>query len=533
MLYKQTAKLLLVTLCLLTSVAIAQNIVTSISKAPTSHSGDVAGVTAAFWVNLDLSYDPAIEGRSLPAGKSIRVALPPELVQTDPSVPTGTPPGCAGAEKCNTIVLLQGWPQKPVAFPKYSASFEAPNTIVITANADIAPDGNGPGIKFIHLALQGFTNPVAGDYEISVVSETGFEGAVEQGSATYSVRPETVPHISVNSILSDKPGTNLIYQEARIREETPLPFDFLLWDSNGEGMTGVTVSPDGKSLVQGDTVVGSIAWDGPVGNLGQKVFTKEPSKAILAPPISVPTAHLRVHFLAGDLTGHHSVTFSLNGGTSQTMHVFVTDPSAGSSHSFVKVNPFTSDSNGNNMVKNCGGTFPDARARMMVNQVANSTDVNMMVSNARPNTLFTVWFWLKAKDQNGNTFGGNPLSGKSGAPFAPSTAYEELLNATGSGNGVTEGSNVFTTDADGNGTFSTTLDYPMFGGAYPFHKITSFDPLDSRLPIDNARIYPVALLTPSPAIDMPFMVRIASHCTDGQSHGWSAGAREPWFDFPR
>lgn len=203
-----------------------------------------------------------------------------------------------------------------------------------------------------------------------------------------------------------------------------------------------------------------------------------------------------------------------------------------SQHDFVKLDPTVADSNGNSIAANCGQDYPGATASMSVNQVGDSTAVDMMINGARPDTLFTVWFWLKAKDQNGNTFGGNPLSGKSGAPFAPSTAYEELLNATGAGNGVTEGANVFITDANGNATFSTVLDYPMFGGAYPFHKITTFDPSDPRLPIDNARIYPVALLTPSDAIDMPFMIRLASHCTDGLSHGWAAGAREPWFDFP-
>lgn len=198
----------------------------------------------------------------------------------------------------------------------------------------------------------------------------------------------------------------------------------------------------------------------------------------------------------------------------------------------MKLDASTADSNGNSILANCGADFPDATARMMVNQSGASTDVSLMVMNAKPDQLFTVWLWLKGTDAEGNSFGGNPLSGKSGAPFAPSTAFAELRDATGSGNGVTEGANVFTTDASGNAVFSTTLDFPLMGGAYPFHKIQGFDPKDDRFP-EDASLYPVALVSSGESYSAPFAVRIASHCTDNQSHGWAAGAREPWFDFPR
>ncbi len=173
---------------------------------------------------------------------------------------------------------------------------------------------------------------------------------------------------------------------------------------------------------------------------------------------------------------------------------------------------------------------------MDVNQMLDSTDVTIMVADAEPNRLFTVWLWLKGTDANGNSFGGNPLSGKSGAPLAPSTAFTELRAATGAGNGVTEGANVFTTDANGNAIFTTTLDFPLFGGAYPFHKIEGFDPNDARFP-EDAKLYPVAIVSSDQnssgqGYDAPFMIRLASHCTDNLSHGWVAGAREPWFDFP-
>lgn len=202
------------------------------------------------------------------------------------------------------------------------------------------------------------------------------------------------------------------------------------------------------------------------------------------------------------------------------------------SYDFVKLDPGTTDPNGNSILANCGADHPDARAGMDVRQSFGTTDVTITVADARPDTLFTVWLWLGGTDPQGEAFGGNPVSGKSGAPFAPSTAYEELLAATGPGNGVTEGANVFTTDAQGNAVFTTTLDFPLFGGAYPFHRITGFDPDDPRLPIADARRYPVALVSSGESYEAPFLIRIASHCTDGLSHGWLAGPREPWFDYP-
>lgn len=534
MLYKLLLKTFVVAVCLMFSLATAQNIVSKVAKAPINPSGDVQGKLLDIILPLNIPMDPAVEGRSLKAGKTIKVVLPSEVIETTPDLAFGTPASCPAAPaKCNVLVMVQGWPQRPIPFNKFTVSFEAPSTIVITAKEDIGPSATGPGIKVLHVNLAGFTNPIAGQYNVEVIAETGPDGAIEHGTGVYTVLANNRPSIHTTSILSTKPGTNLIFQNTAIGQESPLPLDLLLWDANGQPMNGVSIAEDGTSLIQNGSTVGSVSWDVPVGSQGFRVYSSAASTERPAPLSGTPVSHLVANMVAGNLPGKYKATFSLNGGTSQSFFLTATDPNAGDSYSFVKVHPTTSDSKGNNILANCGQDYPHARANMNIMQSGTSTDVDMMISNARPNTLFTVWFWLKAKDQNGNTFGGNPLSGKSGAPFAPSTAYEELLAATGAGNGVTEGANVFTTDANGNGAFSTILDYPMFGGAYPFHKITSFDASDSRLPIDNARIYPVALLTPSSSIDMPFMVRLASHCTDGLSHGWTAGAREPWFDFPR
>ena len=96
------------------------------------------------------------------------------------------------------------------------------------------------------------------------------------------------------------------------------------------------------------------------------------------------------------------------------------------SYDFIKVDPTEADSKGNSIATNCEQDYPDATASMEVNQGLESTDVTINVAGAQPDTLFTVWVWLKGTDAQGNTFGGNPLSGKSGAPLAPSSAFTEL-----------------------------------------------------------------------------------------------------------
>lgn len=514
------------------SFGLAQNIVSSVAKAPIDPTGDVAGRTFDIIILLDRPMSPHFEGRSLAAGKTIKVELPEAMILEDTEV-FSAPTKCGEVEGvCNLGIIVQGWPQKPIPFSKFDVSFEEPRTVVIKALENIGPGAAGPGIKVIHLNLPGVKNPEAGSYELKVMAETGPNGSLEEGVGVFTVLAETKPSINVTSTLSDAPGTNLIHQQTEAGKETPLPFDFLLWDAAGAPMLGVSVSDDGRALVQNGLTIGSIDWTTPEGASGHKVFSKQMSTEVVAPPSTFPAGHLRVYTQSGGQPGHYAVTFTLNDGTSQTMHVFASDPNLGSSHAFTKLDPSTSDSNGNNILVNCGEDYPNATARMMVNQDSNQTDVDIMVSGARPNTLFTIWLWLKGTDAQGNSFGGNPLSGKSGAPMAPSTAFAELREATGSDNGVTEGANVFTTDANGNATFSTTLDFPLFGGAYPFHKIEGFDPADDRFS-DNARLYPVALVTSDASYNAPFMVRIASHCKDGLSHGWAAGEREPWFDFPR
>ncbi len=58
------------------------NIVTSVEKAPIVADGDVVGAATDLVINLNTSLDPAVPGRTLLAGRTIKVTLPDEFVNT-------------------------------------------------------------------------------------------------------------------------------------------------------------------------------------------------------------------------------------------------------------------------------------------------------------------------------------------------------------------------------------------------------------------------------------------------------------------
>ena len=287
-------------------------------------------------IDLDTSLDPGVPGRVLLAGKTIKVILPENFVNSGlmPTQDFFTVPTCVpGNLQCNSAVLLQGWPQHPIlpsvppgrGSARYSVSLEGMNTIVITAKEDLIPGDPlpGPGIKQIHLILSGFRNPKPGFYRIQVVAETGPTGTVEMGSAHVNIIPETRPSINVTSFFN--PGSpNTIYQQASPGELTPLPYDFLLWDRSGSPMEGVTISminPSLGHLRQGDRVVGHVFISSPDGAFGQEVFAEEASFPIPAPVSGVPTARLTAFFRADSVAGEYVVTFKLIGGNSVEMLV--------------------------------------------------------------------------------------------------------------------------------------------------------------------------------------------------------------------
>lgn len=172
--------------------------------------------------------------------------------------------------------------------------------------------------------------------------------------------------------------------------------------------------------------------------------------------------------------------------------------------------------------------WPDAGATLELVQKHGMSMVSIEVHDARPNTYYTVWVRLRGTDAQGNTYGGSPLTGGPGTPLIPSSALADAAAALGEGNGRSQEINGFRTDAEGNGSFSTELDYPIINGVFPFQKFESFDPTDERYPADEPRAIPVPIGGGSNA---PFTIRVASHCTDDMSHGLVPGPHEGWFDW--
>ena len=310
----------------LSTLAVAQStsgIVSSIAKAPITFNGTVAGQFTDFVITLDTSLDPAVPGRSLSAGNSIRITLPAAFQYSGehPFLSVGEIPDCVpGNFQCNSGVLLQGWPQHPIAPPaqKYSVRYEGDtNTIVYTALEDLGPQGpSNPGIKQIHLILPDVTNPEPGFYPVEVTAQTGPGGAVETGTGMVQILARSRPAINLTSAMNEG-SPNTIYQQAAVGNLAPLPYDLLLWDADGAPLDSVTlemVGSDRGLLKQGEWTVGQIFIDAPAGAAGFGVAAAAPSSVINSPVSGIPTGHLRVAFQAGSLAGTYAITFALDGG---------------------------------------------------------------------------------------------------------------------------------------------------------------------------------------------------------------------------
>lgn len=185
---------------------------------------------------------------------------------------------------------------------------------------------------------------------------------------------------------------------------------------------------------------------------------------------------------------------------------------------FVRMDAMAPSGSGHTVFDECsttGETWPDAAATISVQQNAERTLVEIGLTGGRPDTLYTFWLRLAGTDPlTGEAYGGSPITGGGSTPLAPSTDLA-LLEEVGAGPGSPTAVNGFTSDATGSGSFAIELDFPMIDGAYPF------DRYDPALPaVDTVG-----------APDAPFLIRMASHCTDGLSHGLSAGTREAWFNW--
>ena len=243
---------------------------------------------------------------------------------------------CApGNLQCSTAVLLQGWPQNPIRppFQNYSLSYDADtNTLVFTALQDLIPDPPmEPGIKQIHLILNGFTNPAEpGSYPVVVTAEVRPDGTEEQGVGILEVLAEPRPSINVTSAFNGEASyrPNTIYQIANPGELSAFPYDFLLWGEDGEALEGVTIealNARHSQLVQGEEVIGHIYVDGPAQAEGHQIAATAGSTIINSPVTGFETGRLNVCFKAGTVPGDYVVTLKLNGGNTVRMFVDVVD----------------------------------------------------------------------------------------------------------------------------------------------------------------------------------------------------------------
>ena len=307
-------------------------IVDNVINAPVTPAGDVAGRETDLVINLDTSLDPAVPGRSLRAGDAIKVRLPSAFVNEGLPVANPGPAGCVpSAFDCSTAVLLQGWPQNPIppAPSNYTVSLQGTHTIVFRATRDLLagdPTLGGPGIKQMHLILNGFTNPRPGRYAIKVKAQTGPGGSVERGIGLARIRPRPRASLNVTSVFAA--GANTIYQQTSPGSATPHAWDFLVWDKRGRPAVGVTVHQINARravLRDGRRVVGRIFIRAPRGATGQSV-TGGPSTLLSPSPLlGLESGRLTVLFTAGSAPGKYVTTLSMNRGNRVRMHVEVVD----------------------------------------------------------------------------------------------------------------------------------------------------------------------------------------------------------------
>lgn len=318
------------TCCLLavgaTAATAGDGMVRAITSAPIVPDGDVASRPVDLVIHFDTSPDPAVPGRTLLQGKSIRVTLPDDFIIADDLQLSllGTegckPPSVA----CNTMILLQGWPQRPIRPPtaKYQLNVEGTHTLVLTAIEDLVPaPPDEPGIKQVHINLPDAGNPESGSYEIEIVAETGPDGTAETATPTIEIRPATTPMIAITNLLFEPPGLNSNYQHADTGKEPPRAFDFLVWDAAGAPLVGAEIV-DGE-IVKDGAPIGKVTINAPAGATGQGLRTEAPSTAIGDPVKSKPAGHLRAFFQAGSEPGDYVVDVGLDGGNAAQMIVRV------------------------------------------------------------------------------------------------------------------------------------------------------------------------------------------------------------------
>lgn len=170
-------------------------------------------------------------------------------------------------------------------------------------------------------------------------------------------------------------------------------------------------------------------------------------------------------------------------------------------------------------IKNCGGEYKTQSARLVMYEYGGQTLIYISVKRSVPNAFLTIW--LKHAGTSPLTgAGATPLANPDDivalsdiTPAANLTATAMALGLMGDdGSGGTVAANGFWTDSRGNGTFIALLDYPVTRGAFQYSEFSN-------------------TLNPLASDNMPFTLRIISHCFDGVAHGLIPGKHEQLFDW--
>jgi hypothetical protein len=206
---------------------------------------------------------------------------------------------------------------------------------------------------------------------------------------------------------------------------------------------------------------------------------------------------------------------------------------------FSRIDPDAASGDGASTVRNdCGGGtegWEGATATIVNRQSGGTGKVKVRIKDGKPNTHFTVWVRLKGKS-HGESFGGSPITGGGATPLAAGTELDSLVaDWIGSGN-PNGGANSFFTNHQGDGLVQIDTDFPLEGGAYPFNEMGAAALADAETKTGtNLVAAPTALANPTGAnlaSGTPFLIRVVSHCQDGESHGLSPSKREAWFQYP-
>jgi hypothetical protein len=168
-----------------------------------------------------------------------------------------------------------------------------------------------------------------------------------------------------------------------------------------------------------------------------------------------------------------------------------------------------SGNNSGTVNANCSeydGQYDGATASLEISQSGYSSEVEIEIEGARPNTLYTVWVRMKgsahggANNNNGQiygtTFGGSPITGGGATPLAHTSGLSQLV-ADWVGPGSPNQPNGVRTDDEGEAELKLDLDFPVVGGAYPFNRMTHADHVLAATKNPNAWPNPTAIVNPT------------------------------------